>query len=87
MKDQITYMANLSRIKITDAEASKIAKDADELLKTFSSVKATGQEKTHIINAQSPIREDFVGKCDASGIAENFQSTRNGYVRVPKGLQ
>lgn len=87
--DEVKYIANLSKLKFTDEEAAKFAKEFEGILDNFkylSELDLTIEED--VKKEYKPItRKDEVKEFECKDLFRNVKSMRDTYIEVPKIIE
>lgn len=91
-RDDIIYIAKLSRLEFTDEELEKYTKDLDNIVNfanTLSEIDVTGVKPTnHILDIKNVFRKDEVKPSyDRDLILKNAPTKAGGCVSVPKVVE
>jgi aspartyl-tRNA(Asn)/glutamyl-tRNA(Gln) amidotransferase subunit C len=89
MEFDVEYFARLARIKLTEAEKTKFAKELGDILMYVEELKGVDTENiapmTGGTDLRSVYREDKANIFDDSGKGPaNFPDKKDGFLRVPK---
>ncbi len=90
--DDVKYVANLARLKISDDEQEKLVNDMESIIgfaDMLGEVDTDGVEPTfHAINLQNVLREDIVtNNYDREELLKNAPSKLDGCFEVPKVVE
>jgi aspartyl-tRNA(Asn)/glutamyl-tRNA(Gln) amidotransferase subunit C len=90
--DEVKKVAKLSRLKITDEEASKMAIDLDNILEYASKINELNTENieptSHSMPLKNVLRDDVViESLDRNKIMSNGPDVENGFYKVPKIIE
>jgi len=88
--EELSKVANIARLKLTDSEAASLKKDLNSLLDYFSKIneiESKGQELYYVKKSEATPREDEEGHCrEASEIRKGFAKEKDGFMLAPKSL-
>ena len=87
--DEVKYIAKLSKLKFTDQEAEKFAKEFEGILENFKylnelDLEIKDDEKKEY---KSVVRKDEVKKFECKDLFRNVKSMRDTYIEVPKIIE
>ncbi|HSE61448.1 MAG TPA: Asp-tRNA(Asn)/Glu-tRNA(Gln) amidotransferase subunit GatC [Candidatus Saccharimonadales bacterium] len=91
-QDDVTYVAALAKIAITNEEAARFTKELDAILgyvKQLETVDTTGLEPTYqVTGLKNVTRKDEVIDYGTSrdDLLKNTPRSQDGYIKVPKVL-
>ena len=87
--DEVKYIAKLSKLKFTDEEAEKFAKEFEGILENFKYLNERDLEiKDDSKKEYKPVvRKDEVKKFDCKDLYRNVKSMRDTYIEVPKIIE
>jgi len=86
-KEKIKRLAGLGRIKLTEKEAEKFKKDAEEIVAFFDKLKEAEVEETDSdisSNGSEAIPDEKKESIGTGEEKNNFMEKENGYLKVPK---
>ena len=91
-KDEVKYIASLSRIHLTDAEVEKFAKDLGAVLEFVEKLKTLNVEgvkpTSHVLELQNVYREDIVKKSLSQDEALSIAVAKEkGAFKVPQVIE
>lgn len=88
--DEVKYIAKLSKLRFTDEEASKFAREFEGILENFKSLNELDLE----IEDGSPkkelrpiVRKDEVKKFECNDLFRNVKDKQDTYIKVPKIIE
>ncbi len=88
MEFDIKKFADLARVKITEKESKKIGGDLQGILDYFAELQELDTKKvtpmTGGTELKNVFRDDESSSHRISGGGEQFQETKDGYLKVPK---
>ena len=87
--DEVKYIAKLSKLKFTDEEAEKFAKEFEGILENFKYLNELDLEiKDDDKKEYKPVvRKDEVKEFDCKDLFRNVKSMRDTYIEVPKIIE
>ncbi|MDO5518756.1 MAG: Asp-tRNA(Asn)/Glu-tRNA(Gln) amidotransferase subunit GatC, partial [Clostridium sp.] len=85
----VKYIAKLSKLKFTDEEAERFAKEFEGILENFKYLSELDLEiKDDEKKEYKPVvRKDEVNKFDCKDLFRNVKSMRDTYIEVPKIIE
>ncbi|MBU4128915.1 Asp-tRNA(Asn)/Glu-tRNA(Gln) amidotransferase subunit GatC [bacterium] len=88
-KQDVEYVAKLARLKLSEKEKEKFAKQLDQILKYVDKLNESDTEKvkptSHVLPLKNIFREDKVGKSlKVEKVLENAPEKTRGFFKVPK---
>lgn len=91
-KEDVTYVANLARLRFDESETAKMAKELDSVLdyvNTLNEVDTTDVVATeHILPVENVYRKDEIGESLSNEAAlANAPDSENGCFKVPRVLE
>lgn len=88
--EELSKVANIARLKLSDSEAASLKKDLNSLLDYFSKIneiEGKGKELYYVKESAASPREDEEGSCrEAEAIRKGFAREKDGYMIAPKSL-
>ncbi|NME82871.1 Asp-tRNA(Asn)/Glu-tRNA(Gln) amidotransferase subunit GatC [Clostridium sp. SM-530-WT-3G] len=87
--DEVKYIANLCKLKFTDEEAEKFAKEFEGILDNFKYLSELDLTiYKNIKKEYKPvIRKDEVKEFECKDLFRNVKSMRDTYIEVPKIIE
>lgn len=91
-KKDVEYVAKLARLKLSEKEKEKFAKQLDQILKYVDKLNELDTEKvkptSHVLPLKNVFREDKVGKSlKVEKVLENAPEKAKGFFKVPKVIE
>ncbi|MDP3784964.1 MAG: Asp-tRNA(Asn)/Glu-tRNA(Gln) amidotransferase subunit GatC [bacterium] len=88
-REDIKKLAELARIRLTEAEEKKLEKDLQKILAYVEKLKEVDvsnvPEMTHAIDIKNVFRDDDVQHSVSDNLVEQFPEEERGYLKV-KGV-
>jgi aspartyl/glutamyl-tRNA(Asn/Gln) amidotransferase C subunit len=85
-KDQLEYLAQISKIKLSEDEAKKFPKQLDKTIEYIDILEELASDDSIVLDLQEmkfeELRDDLVRMSDGQRINKNL--TKDGYLRGPK---
>lgn len=89
-KDTVQYIARLAKLKVTDREASELAKDFQEVLQCLENIKErdlSGLDPEPEFEGSAVLRKDEVISFEnQSELFQNAKHMRDSFIAIPKVL-
>lgn len=91
-KQDVEYVAKLARLKLSEKEKEKFAKQLDQILKYVDKLNELDTKKvkptSHVLSLKNVFREDKVGKSlKVEKVLENAPEKAKGFFKVPKVIE
>lgn len=88
-KQDVEYVAKLARLKLSEKEKEKFAKQLDQILKYVDKLNESDTEKvkptSHVLPLKNVFRKDKIGKSlKVEKVLENAPEKTRGFFKVPK---
>jgi len=87
--EAVLHVAEISRLKLSEAEAQELAKELNQILSEFSKIseiREKGSEVHYIRRPKTQLRKDEPSKTDAALLVEGFSESEEGFMSAPKSL-
>jgi aspartyl-tRNA(Asn)/glutamyl-tRNA(Gln) amidotransferase subunit C len=89
--DEVKYIAKLSKLKFTDEEAAKFAKEFESILDSFQYLNELDLEIKEDVDKKAElrpvIRKDEVKSFECNDLFRNVKDMQETYIRVPKIIE
>lgn len=91
-KKDVEYIAKLARLKLSEKEKEKFAKQLDQILKYVDKLNELDTEKvkptSHVLPLKNVFRKDKVGKSlGVEKVLGNAPEKARGFFKVPKVIE
>lgn len=89
--DEVKYIAKLSKLKFSDEEAAKFAKEFESILDNFQYLSELDLEiknsKDEKIELKPIVRKDEVKEFTCKDLFRNVKDMQDTYIKVPKIIE
>lgn len=89
--DEVKYIAKLSKLKFSDEEAAKFAKEFESILDNFQYLNeldlSIEEDKDEKAKLKPIIRKDEVKEFECKDLFRNVKDMQETYIRVPKIIE
>lgn len=89
--DEVKYIAKLSKLKFSDEEATKFAKEFESILDNFQYLSELDLEiknsKDEKIELKPIVRKDEVKEFTCKDLFRNVKDMQDTYIKVPKIIE
>lgn len=91
-REEVQYIARLAKLRLTEAEAEKMAKEFETILGHFKSIDRLEINDSKAVNLepaqQTVLREDEAAIFeDKKKLFQNVKKMREGYIEVPRIIE
>jgi len=91
-KKDVEHVAKLARLRLSEKEKEKFAKQLDQILKYVNKLNELDTKKvkptSHVFSLKNVFREDKVGKSlKVEKVLENAPEKAKGFFKVPKVIE
>ncbi|MVX65070.1 Asp-tRNA(Asn)/Glu-tRNA(Gln) amidotransferase subunit GatC [Clostridium chromiireducens] len=88
--DEVKYIAKLSKLKFSDDEAAKFAKEFESILDNFQYLNELNldiNEDNETVELKPVIRQDEVKSFECNDLFRNVKDMQDTYIKVPKVIE
>jgi len=88
--DEVKYIAKLSKLKFSDDEAAKFAKEFESILDNFQYLNELNldiNEDNENVELKPVIRQDEVKSFECNDLFRNVKDMQETYIKVPKVIE
>lgn len=89
--DEVKYIAKLSKLKFSDEEAAKFAKEFESILDNFQYLNELDlnikEDVDNKIGLKPIVRKDEVKAFECTDLFRNVKDMQETYIRVPKIIE
>ncbi|MFW2490713.1 Asp-tRNA(Asn)/Glu-tRNA(Gln) amidotransferase subunit GatC [Clostridium chromiireducens] len=88
--DEVKYIAKLSKLKFSDDEAAKFAKEFESILDNFQYLNELNldiNEDNENVELKPVIRQDEVKSFECNDLFRNVKDMQDTYIKVPKVIE
>jgi len=90
-EDVVRYVANLSKIEVSEEEVEIFKRDFEKIIEFFNQldeVEADVEPTYHVLPLKNVFREDIPGKClDREEVLMNAKHKEDGYFKGPRVVE